>query len=265
MPYAKVNDINMYYEIHGEGEPLVFIPGGGNSVESVIPRLAVYSGYKVVAFDNRGIGHSDAPDIPYTMEMFADDLARLLDAIGIDTVHVVSESYGGLIAQHLAIRHPRMIRSLILKSTYCGGPHSISPDKEYLDIHNDVKLHKKTLGELQVFLWSYSFTDEFIKQNPGILTPRQPVDENLRSAFIKQWDALLQHDTYQQLPDIKAPTLIIHGEADKVYKVENAKIMASRIPNAELVTFPDTGHFLIESAEKVQETIQDFLRRHSQK
>ncbi|UCD08911.1 MAG: alpha/beta fold hydrolase [Dehalococcoidales bacterium] len=128
MPIVKVGDINMYYEVHGEGEPLVFIPGGGSTVEKVLPRLPIYSKeYKVVVFDNRGMGHSDAPDIPYTMEMFADDLAGLLDAINIDTIHVVSESYGGLIAQHLAIRHPHMIRSLILMSTYCGGPHSIIP------------------------------------------------------------------------------------------------------------------------------------------
>ncbi|UCD08910.1 MAG: alpha/beta hydrolase [Dehalococcoidales bacterium] len=141
----------------------------------------------------------------------------------------------------------------------------LSPDKEYLDIHNDVKLQKKTMGELQVFLISYTFTDEFIKQNPGFLTPRQPIDENLRSSFIKHWDALLQHDTYQQLSDIKAPTLVIHGEADKVFNLENAKIMASRIPNAELVTFPNTGHALIEAGVKVHEVILNFLKRNNKK
>ena len=85
MPKVKVGDINMYYEIHGEGEPLVMLPGGGGTVDSFLPRTQPFTGeFRVVVSDVRGIGRSDAPDIPYTMEMFADDLAGLLDVIGID-------------------------------------------------------------------------------------------------------------------------------------------------------------------------------------
>ena len=93
MPTAKVGDINMYYEVHGEGEPLVMIPGGGGGVQSMLPRIKAFTQeYQVVVFDGRGIGRSDASDAPYSIEMLADDLAGLLDAISIERAHVYGAS-----------------------------------------------------------------------------------------------------------------------------------------------------------------------------
>ncbi|MFC1948371.1 alpha/beta fold hydrolase [Chloroflexota bacterium] len=126
MPYAKVDDINMYYEVHGDGEPLVFINACGTSVEFFYRYIPVYSSeYKLILFDNRGAGRSDVPDSPYNMEMMADDVAGLLDAIEIASAHIRGISLGGMIAQHLVLRHPKKVKSLILASTTCGGPQSI--------------------------------------------------------------------------------------------------------------------------------------------
>jgi pimeloyl-ACP methyl ester carboxylesterase len=96
MPTVKVDDINMYYEVHGEGEPLALIMGLGASMDWWFRQIPMFSlEYRVVACDNRGAGQSDKPDIPYTMEMMADDLAGLLDAIGINTAHIFGASMGG--------------------------------------------------------------------------------------------------------------------------------------------------------------------------
>jgi pimeloyl-ACP methyl ester carboxylesterase len=131
MPTAKVGDINIYYEIHGKGEPLVLIYGyvGHSGLWfRQIPTLS--KKYRVIAFDNRGIGQSDKPDIPYTMAMMAADIAGLLDIIGIDAAHVFGISMGGMIAQHFALNYPQRVISLILGCTYCGGLHSILPKPE---------------------------------------------------------------------------------------------------------------------------------------
>ncbi len=107
MPTVRVNDIDMYYEIHGEGEPVVLIAGLNSDhalYREIIPRLA--ESYKVVAFDNRGVGQTDKPDIPYSIEMMAEDTAGLLNALGIEQAHLLGTSMGGRIATALALRYP---------------------------------------------------------------------------------------------------------------------------------------------------------------
>jgi pimeloyl-ACP methyl ester carboxylesterase len=108
----------MYYEIHGEGEPVVLIAGLNSDhtlYRAIIPRLA--ESYQVVAFDNRGVGQTDKPDIPYSIEMMADDTAGLLNALGIEQAHILGTSMGGRIATALALQHPQQVKSLILVST----------------------------------------------------------------------------------------------------------------------------------------------------
>jgi len=118
----------MYCEVHGEGEPLVMINGAGATVEWSYRLIPTYSHeYRLVLFDNRGIGQSDRPDMVYTTAMMSDDLAGLLDGIGIDSAQIRGVSFGGMIAQEFALRHPKRARSLILAATYCGGKHSVIP------------------------------------------------------------------------------------------------------------------------------------------
>ncbi len=133
MPTAKVGDINIYYESHGDGEALLLIMGYGQYSAhwaTLIPPLS--QEYRVISFDNRGTGRSDKPDIPYTMKMMADDAKGLLDAIGIDSAHVFGISMGGMIAQELALNYPDKVISLILGCTLCGGTKAILPTPEAL-------------------------------------------------------------------------------------------------------------------------------------
>jgi 3-oxoadipate enol-lactonase len=266
MPKVKVGDINIYYEVHGKGEPLVLIGGGGASVEMTAPaQIPVYSPeYQLVLFDNRGAGQSDKPDIPYTTEMMADDLAGLLDVIGIKSAHICGTSLGGMIAQQFALRYPEKVRSLVLQSTYCGGPNSILPEKT-MSISMGPKLAPEELTRKMIELM---ITPEFIQKNPGLVQQiLSGMSKNLapNPGMLHQGQAVKSHNTYEGLPQIKAPTLVIHGDADRALPVKNSRIIASRIPGAELVILKNAGHILIEAGDEPNRVILDFLKRHSAK
>jgi pimeloyl-ACP methyl ester carboxylesterase len=268
MPKVKVGDINMYYEIHGEGEPLVFIVGlGANLSASFLDIPAFSHRYKVVLFENRGAGRSDAPAVPYTMAMMADDTVGLMDVIGIDNAHIMGRSLGGMIAQHIALLHPRRVKSLILMSTDCGGPHYKS-DPEYMNFFSDTEQMNKLSPEeryRQNMRWLVS--QEFIDSNPAII--RESFDNQAQyptppQGFAGQMQAIEGHNTYDHLPEIKAPTLIIHGDADQVNPMENARTLASRIPGAELVVMKNMRHlFMLEAQDETTRIILNFLKRHT--
>ncbi len=169
MPKVKVGDINMYYEVHGKGEPLVMIMGAGGNIEWMRQAIPVYSReYRLVLFDNRGAGRTDAPDIPYTIAMMADDLAGLLDAIGIDSAHIQGGSMGGMIAQEFVLRYPERVRSLILACTYCGGPgSSIVTDPEAIRFAQ--RIPSLSGKELMMETLRICVSQEFIAKNPGLI------------------------------------------------------------------------------------------------
>jgi 3-oxoadipate enol-lactonase len=261
VPKIKVGDITMYYEVHGEGEPLVMICGAGAGLELFYKRIPTFSQeYRLVLFDNRGAGRSDRPDMTYTTKLMSDDLAGLLDAIGIDSAHINGISMGGMIAQHFALGYPKRVRSLILTVTYCGGPHSImSPLADMAD------MYKLTPEEATETMLRWFVTEEFINKNPSLF--QQLIAFMVEHPLVhgdlpKHTQAIATHDTYERLPEIRVPTLIIAGDADRIIPVENARILASRIPNAELVILKNAGHMLLEAADEADKITLDFLKRH---
>jgi pimeloyl-ACP methyl ester carboxylesterase len=266
MPKVKVGDINIYYEEYGIGEPLVIISGASSSTQGSSRLIPIYSNeFRLIIFDKRGEGQSDKPDMPYSTEMMADDVAGLLDAINIDSAHINGTSLGGMIAQQIAIRHPGKVRSLILVSTYCGGPHSIPFSTEAKKVADKARAGELTAEESVRETIRLFITKEFIDKNPGFV---QRMMAQMSAQPNNNWgqqqgEASLAHNAYELLPDIKAPTLVIHGDADMMLPVENARILASRIPGAELVIFKNAGHFLIESGEEKNLIMLDFLRRQS--
>jgi pimeloyl-ACP methyl ester carboxylesterase len=192
--------------------------------------------------------------------MMADDLAELLDVIGISSAHICGTSMGGMIAQQFALRYPERVRSLILQCTYCGGPNSILPE-ETLNISMGPKLAPEELARKMIELM---ITQEFIKKNPGLIQQILPMmAKNLAPniGMRRQGQAVRSHNTYERLPQIKVPTLVIHGDADRALPVENSKIIASRIPGAELVILKDSGHMLIEAFDESNRIMLDFLKR----
>ena len=267
MPIARINDINMYYEIHGKGEPLVFVPGMTGNVDWHFLHTPVFARYfKVIVFDNRGAGRTDAPDIPYTIKMMADDLAGLLEKLDIDSAHIQGASMGGFIAQEFALHYPERVKSLTLVATGFGPSHGVFPtDPEVIEAFQ----HPKVLSP-----------EENIKHSLGLIMSRDFMDNNLGlinkiiekmlehpvspQGAMRQGQAVMSFDTYDRLPEIRPPTLVIHGGGDRNLPVENARILASKIPQAELVILPKMGHgFQYEAFDESNRIILDFLKRHS--
>lgn len=264
--FADANGARLWYEVYGEGEPLLLVPGlAGNHLGWGL-QVPVYAReFKVVIFDYRGAGQSSFPEgVDLSWPLLADDLAALLDALGVDAAHVYGMSAGGNIAQELALRHPGKLRSLILGAAMPGGPHAVWPDQEASDLFNQATRGIRTRAFLELE-FSPAYLDEpgpeFIKQ-AQLLTadyPATPLD--VKAAHFA---ASLGHDTYDRLPGITAPTLVIHGADDRIPPAENARILAERIPGAELVLLEGARHaFLVEKRAETDAAVLDFLRRHS--
>jgi pimeloyl-ACP methyl ester carboxylesterase len=264
MPKVRANGIDLHYEAHGRGEPLLLIAGLGATCklwDNQVPLLA--REFQVIMFDNRGAGRSDKPQEPYSIALFADDTAGLMDALGIDSAFVYGESMGGLIAQEFGVRHPGRARALVLGCTTFGGPKSVplSPEAATtLASLGSVAIEAGLEPALRVFI-SQRFLerdrDEAVRCVTSYLDHRPPAD-----AYGRQLAACLTFDFYDRLAQIQAPTLVINGEDDALIPSENSRIMAERIAGAELVLFTKAGHmYFDELPEESAETVIDFLRR----
>lgn len=262
MPKVNVNGCDIYYEVHGQGDPLVMIMGLRRNMEWWYHQIPVLSKhFKVVAFDNRGAGRSDKPVMDYSIRLFADDTAALMDELGIDHAHVLGISMGGYIAQELAINYPEKVADLVLGCTSCGG--------EKVVLMKAGRLEKFTANEgltpediLQKDMDIY-FSDRYIENNPKAVEQfreismryYQPVD-----AFQRQFAACLNHDTVSRLHRISQPILIMAGDNDPLVPPENSYILKELMPEAKLSVFPKGRHcFFIEYFERFNQEIISFF------
>jgi pimeloyl-ACP methyl ester carboxylesterase len=222
----------------------------------------------VIAFDNRGAGRTAQPDGPYTIPQMADDAAGLLDALGIESAHVVGASMGGMIAQEVALRHPSRLRTLTLLCTTPGGSRSFGWDEmvensKQLDGIADLAA-MMTPERMQEGI-DAMFTPEFMKA-PGegfqamIMSSIQY--PSTLAGLKGQMAAILQHDTYDRLPQITAPTLVCAGSDDTLVDARNSPLLAERIRGAELKMFPGLRHgFTAEQPDAVNAAILEFLTK----
>jgi len=152
MPRAKVNDINIYYDVHGDGFPLVMVMGFLGNADCWDPRMlpVLADKFKVIVFDNRGAGRTDISAKEFSIKLFAEDTVGLMDVLKVPKAHVLGISMGGMIAQELALNYPERVEKLILASTFCGGPHSMLIDTADLDRMSGLleKLDRPRLREL---------------------------------------------------------------------------------------------------------------------
>lgn len=261
MPKVQVNGIDLFYDIKGTGEPLLLIAGFlcDHAYWSLImPKLI--SQYQVIRVDNRGVGRSSAPDYPYTMREMANDIAALLNHLGIDSIIVVGHSMGGQIAQELVLAHPEKVKSLILLSTLAKGDarfYSVIETWGDLPRSIDFRLYEKI-----VLPWI--FTDEFYAI-PGMV--EQLIEWAVHYPFspaahtiYHHSRAILSSDTQDRLHNIHCPTLIVVGQQDILTPVKFSQQLAQGIPQAELVVIETGGHgFLIESPDTVLAVMLQFL------
>lgn len=260
MPTAHVNGIHLYYEVHGQGEPLLLIAGIGYGTwlwVKQIPELSKY--FSVIVFDNRGVGRSDKPDSEYTVPLLARDAYELLRALGVKRASVLGVSLGGFIAQQLALDHPEIIHKVILCSTSFGGPNMILPKGEVLQFMAFGAGKDTFQRGLELV-----FPPEFLKKNSEeIARFTAPMRRNPqpRYAYLRQFMAPLNFNSEPRLHELTMPVLVLAGEADRIMPVENSRLLAQKLPKARLVTFPNAGHlFFVEQPEDAHKIILDFLR-----
>ncbi len=266
MPKVRVADINIYYETHGAGNPLLLIMGLGGGSSLWWRQVAFFSGeYRVVVFDSRGVGRTDKPDTPYSMDVLVSDAAGLLERLGIASAHVYGVSMGGMVAQELALRYPKLVSSLILGATTCGGSHALMPSQGILQkLFGIMNLSSDEAVKVST---SVTFSAGFIERHPmkikewlikGAESLPSPV------GYRRQAEAAAGFDTYDNLQRLSVPTLILAGTADQLIPMENSRILASRIPNAKLALFEGAGHgYLWEAEEEANRVVWDFLHQHS--
>lgn len=263
MPKVTVNDIQIYYEVQGEGFPLVMIMGLSANVDWWDPRMIqeLSKKFKMVMFDNRGAGRTDVSNREYTLKLFADDTAGLMDALGISRANVFGVSMGGMIAQELVLNYPEKVEKLVLCSTNCGGTKSVPPSEEVLGM---LTADRSAFSPEEIVrMWiPLLFTEDFIKKNPDLveLSIRQMLRAPISNeAFTRQLNAIMEFDTYERLPQIKVPTLVLQSKRDALVPPENGPILAKAIPNAKLVYFENSAHGLIEEMDRVISVLLDFF------
>jgi 3-oxoadipate enol-lactonase len=266
MPEVRVNGINIYYRVQGRGEPLILIMGlGGECGDWFLQARAFKKYYRVITFDNRGVGKSDKPGEPYTVKTMADDTVGLMDYLGIDKAHILGVSLGGMIAQEVAINYPERVRKLILVSTNAGRDEEGEHSPELLramglkEGFSDEDIRSVDMGRVMNSLNAHAFSGGAIKM---VAVPFCWMRGKLFGieGMKGQFEAAMTHSTLDRLQMIKAPTLVIAGTEDRIIPHSSADVLASRIPGARLVKIEGGSHTLVaEKRSRFNREVLNFL------
>lgn len=267
MPTVQANGIDVYYEVQGEGEPMVLIPYLAINQACYAFQVADYAkDFTCYTVDLRGAGLSGKPESTYTTELFADDIAAFMQAVGLDRAHIAGLSLGAATGIWLAAKYPARVKSLSLHSAWDQS------DPFLRAVVGTWRIMAPALGSVTelaiqgIFPWC--FTPELYAARPDYIDsladfvraqPMPPVD-----AFLRQSEAVLTHDARAALGSIQAPTLVTFGRHDLVTSTRFAAPLTEGIANSELIVFDDCSHAPIyENAEEFNQRTLDFLRQHS--
>jgi pimeloyl-ACP methyl ester carboxylesterase len=262
MPKIKVNDISMYYEIYGTGEPLVLISGfsadhiqWGLILEHLTPH------YQVIVLDNRGAGKTDVPEGPYNIEQMAQDIADLCSQLGITKAHFVGNSMGGYLAQMLAYRHASIVKSVVISNSGLGTPTCFHT---FLEAQLDLIKAKAPLAAILKASCAWVFSPLFLSQpyqlegliQLGLNNPNPFTVEG----FEGQYAALSTFNSQEWIQEIKVPTLVISGEQDLVLPPYLAETIHAQISQSSYYCFKNCGHLPhIEYPTQFATVIQQFF------
>jgi 3-oxoadipate enol-lactonase len=265
MPFIQVRDLNMYYERQGSGPSLLYISGTGGDLRAQ-PRVfdgPLPASFDVLAYDQRGLGQTGKPDVPYTMADYADDAAALLDAVGWDRCLVMGVSFGGMVAQEVALRHPHRVGRLVLCCTSSGGPGGAS-----YPLH---ELQAMSIEERAVFQISISDKRKdaaWQAANPDAVrqavelaragAARRAAEPGGEIGYRRQLEARAGHNTYDRLHQLKMPVFLAGGRYDGQAEPANMEALRDRIPGARLEFF-EGGHGFIREDPRALERITAFL------
>jgi 3-oxoadipate enol-lactonase len=264
MPTTQVGSQTVYYDEHGEGHPLLLIPGLGATRFSWWKQIEPLSRkLRVINIDNRDAGDSALGRGPYTIADMADDAAGVLQNLHLGPAYVMGWSMGGFIALELAVRHTALVEKLILVATSAGGPTAVlaAPEigallllKEGEDIETRVRRTFPLLAGQGYMLAHPEDLDQLVRNAQA-----KPM---ALEAYQRQLSAIM---TWRGVSDrlaqgFAAPTLVIHGDADPLVPYANGQHLATHIPSAKLSTYPGVGHLVpIEAAERFNREVLEFL------
>jgi len=267
MPIAKLDDVDLYYEVKGKGHPTVLINGyGGTSdtwddSEPVTQTLS--KTYQIITQDNRGTGRSSQPEGPYSTSIMADDIANLLDHLSLPKANIIGVSMGGMIAQEVALRHPEIVNKLVLVCTTPGG--------EYWDIPGQSEAGEKltwffnppenmSMKDIQREVLGLVYYPDYLAVHKERIMNKVPAYPVAVEIFKKQYSACMSHDTIGRLDSLDVGTLVIHGLDDLLIFPECGEALAERIPNAELLMYSNAGHAVhVEKWSEVRPKLLSFL------
>jgi 3-oxoadipate enol-lactonase len=253
----------LYYEVVGAGERLLVISGTGGDLRRT-PRLTAgtdFGGFALLEYDQRGLGRSEAPEGPYTMADYGDDAAGLLDAVGWEDSRVLGISFGGMVAQELAIRHAARVRRLVLACTSSGGAGGASyPLHELvgLDEGSGLARHLEVIDTRWDVAWQAE-NPEMVRMITEGFQLGHNEDGEISDGPMLQLEARSHHDTADRLGQISSPTLVCGGRYDGIAPPENSRFLAEHIPGARLEIF-DGGHGFFMQDPAAFPAMLDFLR-----
>ncbi|HEX8190191.1 MAG TPA: alpha/beta fold hydrolase [Pyrinomonadaceae bacterium] len=262
MPTATVRGVELYYEEHGRGEPLVLVPGFGTGLWIWYRQVPAFAErFRTIVFDPRGVARSAAADAPFTMRELADDLAALLGELGVGRAHVLGASFGGFVAQEFALAHPGRTRSLVLCCTSYGGAGHVPPAPETLAAIASTKgLNTAERVRENLLL---AFSPRFAREHPdevGRVVSLRAENDVPEHAYLRQLQAAVAFDAAARVGGISAPTLVITGDADAIVPHENSVNLAAAIPGAELQVIGGGSHtFFIERPDEFNRAVVEFV------
>lgn len=267
MPTAKVNGINISYKVEGQDEPLVMIMGiAATRTAWMLQTTAFKKRYRVVTFDNRGVGKSDKPSGHYSIRMMADDTVGLMDHLGIDKAHILGMSMGGMIAQELAINYPKRVLKLVLACTFARRDESGGLAPEFPEAlgftgrYSEDDIRKVSVVRMIIALTRLAFNNPLLSATINALMQAQVIRTGT-AGLLGQAEAILRHDTADRLQLVNTPTLVITGTRDRIISPRSSEVIAKLIPHARLVKVEGGSHaFFIEMEGRFNREILKFLK-----
>lgn len=261
MPKIKTGDIDTYYEVHGEGEPLIFIHGLGSSGQDWAYQVAFFSPhYQVITYDARGHGQTDKVPGPYSVRLFAADLLHLMDALAIPKAHIVGISMGGMTALQFTVSYPERVKSQTIVNSWAEfAPENL---QQWWALTQRLVLFRlfsmRTIGERLAEMIFIKPEQEELRQ---MLVSRWA--ENHKPSYMAATRGLVGWSVVEHLEDINAPSLIIAADEDYT-PVATKAAYASRMRDAELVVIGDSRHATpVEKPEEFNCVLYDFLQNLS--